>query len=177
MPDRRYFAVISTFARLRPDRSRSHISRRAEPCKSYQRNSCPMATRGRWRVHQYPLADRRSAGRQSLHYRHGHCRRTRCRLHNGTESNRAAGTRGDSEAGDRCQARPRLLRASVARHRLSQHMRVLRVHPVGSRLAALKANLEVCKLTNDADVLRTRIDLCEPLSLLQTSSYCRYLWL
>jgi hypothetical protein len=56
-------------------------------------------------------------------------------------------------------------------------MRVLRVHPVGSRLAALKANLEVCKLTNDADVLRTRIDLCEPLSLLQTSSYCRYLWL
>jgi hypothetical protein len=31
---------------------------------------------------------------------------------------------------------------------------VLRGHPVGSRLAAQKANLEVCKLTNDADMLR-----------------------
>src|SRR5258707_5958157 len=38
---------LERLAGILPDRSRSHISRRAEPCKSYQRNSCPMATTGR----------------------------------------------------------------------------------------------------------------------------------
>jgi hypothetical protein len=42
---------------------------------------------------------------------------------------------------------------------------------------AYDAVLETCELINKADMLWTRIDLCKPLSLLQTSSYCLYSWL